>query len=158
MQTSISTIDDVTKNTIPVLNRLISICKDGQYGFLTATNDVKTPACKTLFQTYARQRAEFAAELQNIVSRLGAEPETEGSITGLIHREWMDIKAKITERNMTSIVEECERGEDTAVKAYAEALKFALGPDVTPVVERHYTAIKTAHDNIRTLRNMRRSA
>ena len=158
MQTAISTIDDVTKNTIPVLNRLISICKDGQYGFLTASNDVMTPACKTLFQTYARQRAEFAAELQNIVSRLGADPETDGSITGLIHREWMDIKAKITERNMTSIVEECERGEDTAVKAYAEALKFDLGPDVTPVVQRHYAAIKTAHDNIRSLRNMRRSA
>ena len=157
MQTVTPKIDDVTKNTIPVLNRLISICKDGQFGFLTAANDVKTPACKSLFLTYARQREQFAAELQNVVLRFGAEPETDGSITGLIHREWIDLKSKLTQRNMTSVVEECERGEDTAVKAYAEALRFALGPDVTPIVQRHYAAIKTAHDNVRSLRHLRPS-
>jgi uncharacterized protein (TIGR02284 family) len=160
MQTTSSTIDrDVlARNTIPVLNRLISICKDGYYGFRTAANDVRTPACRTLFLTYAEQRAAFASELQDAVRALGAEPETEGSITGLLHREWIDLKARITERNMSSIVEECERGEDTAVKAYAEAMRFALGDEVIPIVQRHYASIKAAHDNIRTLRASRRSA
>ena len=49
-------IDVMARNTIPVLNRLISICKDGYFGFLTAANDVGTPACRTLFLTYAEQR------------------------------------------------------------------------------------------------------
>jgi uncharacterized protein (TIGR02284 family) len=143
---------------VPVLNHLISICKDGQYGYRTAAADVKTPACKDLLAVYATQRAEMARELSGLVEELGLEPETEGSIAGRIHREWIDVTAALTgRRTLDAVLRECERGEATAVRAYQEATRRPLGARMGAVVKRHYEAIKAADANIRSLRELQRS-
>lgn len=147
---------DYRTELVPVINHLIRICKDGEYGFRTAAVDVKSPACANLFATYAQQRAQFAYELQNVVRKLGFQPAIDGSIVGLIHREWIDLRSKfVGKRNMHTVLEECERGEDSAVKAYAVALRFPLGNEIAEIVDRQFNAIKTAHENIRSLRDMR---
>ena len=64
---------------ISSLNDLIEICKDAQEGFRQAAEGVKNGELQTLFNTYAQQRAQFAAELQHEVLRLGGEPERTGS-------------------------------------------------------------------------------
>ena len=61
------------------LNNLIETCKDGENGFHTAADSVTNSQLRTLFNTYARQRAQFAAELQAEVRRLGGDPERTGS-------------------------------------------------------------------------------
>lgn len=144
---------------VPVLNHLIGICKDGEYGFRLAGEDVKAPACQNLFWTYAQQRTQFASELQALVRRFGLPAESDGSLVGGMHRRWLDLKAKVSSRrNMTSILEECARGEDAAEKAYEEALcePLAFGPEVLAVIRRQYAAVKIARANIRSLRDMRR--
>jgi uncharacterized protein (TIGR02284 family) len=146
------------RNLTPLLNHLISICKDGELGFRTAADDVAMPACKNLLLTYSQQRAEFARELQAAVRRLGAEPETEGSFVGLIHREWIDVKALVTERSMVSILEECARGEETALRAYSEALKRGLPPELESIVRRHHAMVETTYENLQLLREAPRTA
>ena len=59
---------------ISTLNNLIETCKDGQDGFRQAAEGVKHTELKTLFLTYAQQRAQFAGELQSEVHRLGGTP------------------------------------------------------------------------------------
>jgi uncharacterized protein (TIGR02284 family) len=142
---------------IPRLNRLITICKDGEFGFKTAAEDVRVPELQTLFRRYAAQRAMFASDLQRAVVNLGGEPEDQGSLTGLMHREWMDVKSAVTERSAASILDECVRGEETAVKAYAEALHQPLAPELEDTIRQQYTAILTARENVRSLRITRRS-
>lgn len=139
--------DDV----ISTLNNLIETCKDGQNGFQTAAEGVKNSELKTLFHTYAQQRAQFAAELQTEVRRAGGDPEQTGSVAATLHRGWMNIKSAVTGESEAAVISECERGEDSAVKNYQDAINAGLPENVRSIVERQYTQVKEAHDRIRAL-------
>ena len=139
--------DDV----ISTLNNLIETCKDGQNGFQTAAEGVKNSELKTLFHTYAQQRAQFAGELQGEVRRLGGDPEQTGSVAATLHRGWINIKSAVTGEDENAVISECERGEDSAVSNYRDALNADLPADVRSIVERQYTQVKSAHDRIRAL-------
>jgi uncharacterized protein (TIGR02284 family) len=138
-------------DTISVLNNLVETCKDGQDGFQTAADGVKNSELKTLFNKYSQQRAQFAAELQGEVRRLGGDPEKAGSVVATLHRGWINIKSAVTGEDESAVLAECERGEDSAVSNYQDALKANLPADVKSVVRRQFTQVKEAHDRIRSL-------
>lgn len=138
-------------DTISTLNNLIETCKDGENGFRTAAEGVDNSELKTLFNTYAQQRAQFAAELQAEVRRLGGDPEKTGSVAASLHRGWIDIKSAVTGGSEASIIAECERGEDSAVKNYEEAQRENLPGDLQAIIQRQYAQVKEAHDRIRAL-------
>jgi len=136
---------------ISTLNGLIETCRDGQNGFQTAAEGVKNSELKSLFYSYSQQRAKLVGELQDEVRRLGGDPETAGSLAASLHRGWMDIKSAVTGKDDNAIISECERGEDSAVKTYSDALGKDMPAGVRPVVERQFASIKQAHDRIRSL-------
>ena len=136
---------------ISTLNNLTQICRDGQEGFRTAAEGVKSAELRELFHGYARQRAGFAGELQDEVRRLGGDPERSGSIVASLHRGWMGLKAAATGGDDDSILEECERGEDSALAAYRAALGVDLPVSVRSMVERQFAEVKEAHQRMRNL-------
>ncbi|MGI8566422.1 MAG: ferritin-like domain-containing protein [Pyrinomonadaceae bacterium] len=138
-------------DAISTLNNLIETCKDGQNGFQTAADGVKNTELKTLFNTYAQQRAKFAGDLQSEVRRLGGDPEKSGSVAATLHRGWINIKSTVTGEDESAVLAECERGEDSAVSNYQDALAANLPANVQDVVQRQFTQIKDAHDRIRSL-------
>jgi uncharacterized protein (TIGR02284 family) len=138
---------------ISVLNNLIETCKDGELGFKTAAEGLKNSAIKTKFLEYSRQRSEMARELQNEVRRLGGDPEKAGSMSGSLHRGWVDIKSAITGKDDHAIVAEAERGEDVAKSAYESALKEALPGTALTLVQQQALKVRQAHDHVRDLRD-----
>jgi uncharacterized protein (TIGR02284 family) len=139
-------------NVISVLNNLIETCKDGQNGFQTAAEGVKHSDLKTLFGQYAQQRAQFAGELQAEVLRLGGDPTQTGSVAATLHRGWMNIKSAVTGEDENAVLAEAERGEDSAVANYKDALADQnLPADIRSIVERQSAQVKEAHDRIRNL-------
>jgi len=140
-------------NAISILNNLIETCKDGQLGFKTAAEGLKSADIKAMFLEYSRQRGEMALELQTVVRGLGGDPEKSGSVSGSLHRGWLDIKSVITGKDDHAIVAEAERGEDVAKAAYENALKETLPVTVQPVVQRQAAQVRQAHDAVRDVRD-----
>ncbi|MEP6535198.1 MAG: PA2169 family four-helix-bundle protein [Bryobacteraceae bacterium] len=138
-------------HVISVLNNLIETCKDGQEGFEAAAHGVKDSALKSLFSEFGLQRAQFAGILQQAVNGLGGSPEKGGSVSGSLHRGWMNIKSAVTGNDEAAIVAECERGEDAARDAYQKALKEKLPADLEAIVKGQYEEVKKAHDKVRSL-------
>jgi uncharacterized protein (TIGR02284 family) len=136
---------------ISTLNNLIQTCRDGKEGFRTAAEGVKGSELRQLFLEYSRQRASFAGELRDEVRRLGGVAQEAGSITGSIHRGWLGLKAALTGEDERAVIAECERGEDSALAAYREALDVDMPAAVRTAVERQFAEIKEAHQRIRGL-------
>ena len=134
-----------------VLNALIETCKNGQFGFETAAQGIKSLQTATLFNQYAAQRAAFADELQERVRSLGGKPEDSGTAAGAVHRGWIGVKSAATGGDEAALVAECERGENIAVKRYEEALREELPGPLRSVIAQQYTEVKAAHDRIRLL-------
>ena len=143
-----------TSSIASVLNSLIETCKDGQEGFRSAAEDVKSAPLKTLFNELSRQRGLFITQLQDLVRGLGEETEKKGSVAGALHRGWIDLKGALTSGDEHSILAECERGEDSAVEEYREALDHEeLPSQVREIVAQQYMAVQGAHDRVRDLRD-----
>jgi len=146
-----SKMDDRNKTAISTLNTLIETCEDGAQGFQTAAEGLQASATKALFSQYARERAKCAEELRAEVRRLGGNPEDGGSVTGALHRGWMNIKSAIAGKSDAAIIAEAERGEDVAVETYQKAIQSDLPPDVQSKVQRQFTQVKATHDRVRAL-------
>ena len=143
----------MSDKAVDVLNELIETCKDGEEGLRQAAASVKSSDLKSLFNSMAQERAAFAAELRQQVRSVGGSPEKSGSAVGAIHRAWIDIKGTLTGKSDHSILSEVERGEDSAVKVYKEALYKSLPAALVTTVNRQGQTIKSDHDRIRQLRD-----
>ena len=147
-----------TTSIASVLNSLIETCKDGQYGFQSASETVKSADFKSFFAELSIQRQQYVGELEQLVGELGEETEKAGSLVGTLHRGWIDIKAALSSGDEHSILAECERGEDSAVSEYRNALgRDELPANVRAVIQRQSAGVKAAHDRVRDLRDRAQS-
>lgn len=140
-------------SVISTLNGLIETCKDGQNGFKEAAEGVERSDLKSLFYEFSQQRSQFAGELQTLVQRLGGDPENSGSTLAALHRGWINIKSVVTGKDEKAILNECERGEDSAKNAYKNALEETLPSNVMETIRTQYTSVQAAHDRIKALRD-----
>jgi uncharacterized protein (TIGR02284 family) len=145
-------MSEMTGDSKGAINQLIETCRDGQYGFEEAAKSIGDPALRAELMQYSMQRREFATALQQAVRSLGEEPPKSGSLSGKLHRSWMNVRQAVSSSDDYSILAECERGEDSAVEAYREAMSNAVPAGVDDLVETQYSAIKHVHDRIRSLK------
>jgi uncharacterized protein (TIGR02284 family) len=140
-------------DTVSQLEKLIETCKDGEYGFRTCAEHVKSTDLKDIFLRRAEDCQRGASELQQIVVQLGGKADTGSTVTGALHRGWVSVVGVLSGKSDGAILDECERGEDAAMERYRDAIKANLPSDVMAVVQRQYEGVKRNHEQIRTLRN-----
>lgn len=143
---------------IDTLNDLIETSKDGEYGFRTSAEYLRDPGLIQSFTTRAEECRQAASELQQLVLRFGGKAEDSGTAAGALHRGWVAVKGTLAGYTDKAILEETERGEDSALAAYRKALDEDLPTDVRLVVERQYEGVKRNHLQVRTLRDAARAA
>lgn len=142
------------KATQALLNELVETLKDGQKGYADAMTDVEDANLKATFKKYAVQRAGFITEIEDQMFKMDLKPDEESSITGTIHRAWIDLKSALTSKDNKAVLNECERGEDYAVKAYQTTLKAQdLPGTLKSVIEKQYQGVQAAHSDIKSLRD-----
>jgi uncharacterized protein (TIGR02284 family) len=137
---------------IETLNDLIETSRDGEEGFRTCADAVKSALLKQTLEQAAGRFAQAVGELQAKVRSLGGDPARRSSVSGSLHRAWVDIKSTITGMDEAAILAECERGEDVAKKAYEDALSKDWPADLRATVERQYQGLIQHRDRVRQLR------
>ncbi len=100
-------MENQNEKAISTLNTLIEYCKDGQYGYKTAAENVKTENLKSIFSDLSAQRGQFVEELKGAVRVLGGDPDKDGSIVGTIHRGWINLKGTLSGGDEEAILKEC---------------------------------------------------
>jgi uncharacterized protein (TIGR02284 family) len=145
-----------TDNSLDVLSELIKLNNDRADGFEKALKDLGEgdQDLKTLFEQYSQQSRKFSQELTAASAKVGGDAETSNTVSGTLHRAWIDVKSVFTGHDRKSILEECERGEDTIKKAYKEALANTnLTGDISSILGQQSTDLQAAHDKIKLLRD-----
>ncbi|HVT90196.1 MAG TPA: PA2169 family four-helix-bundle protein [Tepidisphaeraceae bacterium] len=142
-----------THDVSDTLNHLLEICRDGEEGFQTAANAIEDPSLKAELMQYSMQRRDFETDLVGALGTFGETARERGSVSGAVHRGWINIKAAIAGKNSHAVLAECERGEDSAVEAYRDAINSGLPTEVAPLVESQFEQVQRVHDRVKFLRD-----
>ncbi len=148
-------MEEISQHERKVLRRLYAILDAGEMGYAVAAANVDSRAVKMLFKTYARQRADFKAQLQHWDLHEGRSHYSLMSILSMIHRGRIDILAAMTigELNRDRVVlKEVLVGERAALREYRRAIESAPPNRLGEVVRKQYDAIKDAMDQVQLMR------
>ena len=146
--------DDV----IEILDDLAECSKDGEYGFRACAEQAERADLKSTFLQRADDCRSAAQELYAQIRSLGGKPDEGGTTAGALHRGWVAVKATLSTYDDKAVLEECERGEDSAVAQYRKALKENLPAGIRQLVERQAQGAQRNHDQIKMLRDQFRAA
>ena len=141
------------ENTIKVVRSVIQILHDGQKGLASIGSELTDESAKRFCLEETQVRANYAAELENELHRLGVPDVNEGgTAAGTMHRVWADLKSKLGGGDHT-LLETAEQGEDEAKEKYAEALKETLPGPIHDLLSSQQAHIVKSHDIIRGFRD-----
>ena len=141
--------DDV----IDTLNELLESCRDGEFGYRECAEHVKAPDLKAVLLRHEQACRHAGEELQTLIMQLGGTPDEGGTVTGALHRGWVSMRGNLTGNSDQAMLDECERGEDTALARYRKALKQELPEGARAVVQRQADGAQRNHDQIKALRD-----
>ncbi|MBC7474727.1 MAG: PA2169 family four-helix-bundle protein [Candidatus Sericytochromatia bacterium] len=141
---------------LDILNESIEVAEDGQHGYKTAMESVKTDSLKKMFAESSHQREKFVSELKDKVKTLGEVSTEHGSIKSTIHRAWINIKSLVTNADEVAILVECVNGDKVAIETYERNLKEELPSDVRLLLNDQLTNIKTAYSKLLQLENVKK--
>jgi len=141
----------MTIGSISVLNKLIQLTKDTEEGYLTAAENVDDSYLQKLLKERAENCHIAALDLQRKVKEMDGIPPQNGTILGIMHRNWINIKGTLTGRNELTILDECERREAMVEEAYEKILKDNISEEIRPLIQQQYESIVNDHNIIRDL-------
>ena len=143
-----------TSHDIRTLNGLIATTIDSVDGYTEAAKDSGNPHFTKMFITRAEERRKAAGDLQAEVSRLGGNPEDDGTILAGAHRVFLDLKSMMTGNDDKAIVNEVERGEDHIKAKFEDAMQDVdLAPATKSIIGAAWASVKAGHDQMRDLKH-----
>ena len=143
-----------TDHDIRTLNSLIATTIDSIDGYEESAKAVDTGRFAEQFQSRANERRQIVGQLRREVSRLGGNPEDDGTFLAGAHRAFLDLKATVTDRDDEAVIAEVERGEDHIKSKFEEALQDdKLAPETRTVIESAFQSVKAGHDQMSALKH-----
>ncbi|MFS0736047.1 PA2169 family four-helix-bundle protein [Sphingomonas sp. 1P06PA] len=139
---------------IRTLNSLIATVIDSVDGYQEAAKDAESGRFGSIFTARASERRQAATALQGEVTRLGGNPEDDGTVLAGAHRAFLNLKSAVTGQDDKAIVNEVERGEDHIKAKFEEALQDReLSQPVRAAIETAYRSVREGHDQMRDLKH-----
>jgi uncharacterized protein (TIGR02284 family) len=139
---------------IAVLNSLIATTLDSVDGYETSAADIEDVSLAAMFTARANERRAVASQLQAEVSRLGGNPEDDGTVLAGAHRAFVNLKSAVTGQDNKAIVDEVERGEDHIKAKYEAAMQDAnLSPETRNVIQAAWQSVREGHDQMRDIKH-----
>lgn len=150
-------ISNENKETVNILQELLQKNYDAEAGYKQIMQKTETMVLKQWLQEKAKQRSQFANELDGQIRQLNGTPLTDGSVLGSAHRAWIDVKTSLSSNTDEAILEECIRGEKASVEEYQKQLdKVGVFSDVNNLVYDQMVSIKSALNTVKRLEDIDR--
>jgi uncharacterized protein (TIGR02284 family) len=136
------------------LKDLIGILRDGQEGFKELGHRLQHDRAKQLFLKEMQVHAEYAAELENELHRLGVhDVKATASRSSKARLLWGEIQASLA-GGEKALLSTAAKQEELAAKAYADAMKEELSLPLRELLDRQQEHIERTHNQIKALHDL----
>ena len=151
-------METVDNKQVEILNDLIQINNDRIAGYEKAIDgleDKSNEDLKRLFRHLINNSLDYNETLERHIGLLGGEPALGTSGAGKLYRAWMDFKALVTGGDRTAILGSCITGEETAIRAYKEAIADEqLNPGLRELLNLQLAELEQSYQEISALKEV----
>jgi uncharacterized protein (TIGR02284 family) len=141
-------------NVESTLKDLIEILRDSQHGYKELGHRLQNAEVKQIFLEETQRRAEYAAELENELHRMGVhDVNVSLSRSGKARLLWGEIQASMA-GGQKALLSTAMRGDDVAIKAYADALKEDLPLPLREMLDRQQAHIQRRQEKVKALHDL----
>ena len=143
--------------TISVLNDLLNITNDRIAGFAKVADKVwdTYSNLRPAYDDMVAEGWDMKQDLIDIITSKGGDPDNTTSVSGTLHRAWIDIKNTFSTDKDESTLENVIFGEKSAIKAYQDALESGdLCPESTVLVSRQLLQLKASYAKFEVLEEL----
>ncbi|PZW41499.1 uncharacterized protein (TIGR02284 family) [Mesonia algae] len=113
------------------LNQLLEKNYDAEKGYKDAADKVQNTRMKQFLEEQAQLRYDFGHQIKSEIKAFDGEVDKGGSVKGSMHRAWMDLKSAVTSDKEENVMEEVQRGEQSAIEEYNEVINKSNLPATT---------------------------
>lgn len=132
--------------TISILNDLLHIINDRLQGFEKVEGKVwkKNHQLQNQYEHITTQCKIMKNEIINLITQRHGDPNDSASLSGTLHRAWIDIKNSFTVSHLEeSTLQNVVFGENAAIQSYQQALDSGdLDPESSAVISEQLKKIK----------------
>lgn len=140
-------LDKVEAHLTEVVDRL----RESQEGYRELGHRLENETAKRLYMRETQKRAEYAAELENELHRLGMhDVKTNVSFRAKARLRWGEIQAGAA-GGQKSLLSTAERQDEATMKTYDEILKEELPLPLREMLTRQREHIQRVHDEVKAL-------
>ncbi|KQT18167.1 hypothetical protein ASG31_05385 [Chryseobacterium sp. Leaf404] len=136
------------EETVSVLNDLLNITIDRIKGFSKVEEKVwdTHSYLKNDYEEMVAESEQMKTDLINCITENGGEYDDSPTVTGTIHRAWIDVKNAFTPNHAEATLENVVFGEKSAISAYQEALQSdKLTPESILLVQDQHQKLKDSY-------------
>jgi uncharacterized protein (TIGR02284 family) len=140
-------LEKLEAGLIEIVDRL----RESQEGYRELGHRLENETTKQLFMKEMQKRAEYAAELENELHRLGMhDVKVNASLRAKARLLWGEIQAGAA-GGQKSLLTTAERQDDATVRTYDEILKEELPLPLREILTRQRERIQRVHDEVKAL-------
>lgn len=142
-----------TKHLIIMLNELATINNDRMEGYKNAEKQLSANQnLSSVLRDKWQQSVVFITELQQRIKLLGGDFTDDAGF----FNTWIIRKNTLTRNSTSSVLDECELGEDAAIKAYSIVLQseVEIPAGIRQLIVEQQTSIKKSYDLIKKYRSL----
>ncbi len=137
---------------IATLSELLAVTRESETGFSACARSAQDRGLASALRARASRQAAAAAQISDLIDRLGGDPRERPRVIGASRRAWTDLESVVRLNDDDALLAQCEHGEDHALEIYRNALDDHLPDFVQQVIQRQFEDLVSEHDRIRDLR------
>lgn len=133
----------MTNKNCEILNDVTKTLIDSQKGYEKAYDMADDSyALRSQFQQRANERRQLVNEFQQQVRQYGEEPQTDGGITGTLHRQWSQFSSAFRDDEKAAL-EAVDTGEEHLAEQIENKLEEdGLDMNTRQLLQKAYTSAK----------------
>ncbi len=143
---------------VEILNDLVQINNDRIAGYEKAIDGLEDEVNQDLKQLFAHMinnSKDYNEALEKQIGLFNGELALGTSGAGKLYRAWMDLKALVTGGDRLAVLGSCITGEETAIRAYEEALgDEELAPELRQLLATQLSALQQSFREVSALKEV----
>ena len=140
---------------VQCLQELLEQNYDAAKDYKIAVERAEDHDLKQFLKKQVVRRDHYTTELDKLIHSLNEKPKESGSISGSLHRTWLNLKSSIGKDTDQTLLKECLQGEKNSIEDYEEKLsKHKIPVHIEEVLQRQLSEMKATYTGVNSMEDI----